>query len=191
MPLVLRGWDYNTSTPKAPRSHYDHVSKKVVLNMDHCTFTYRTMRCACSLVAAARVRRLPVDVQLRRLLGLSALCPIHALHVAGLRIRCLGDSRAIPGVLQISTVPKPSMICGEELFCSCLCLLLRGRRHHHHQPATASEHHYRDMMKHNYGDSLSHAEWANGTVSHFQKKKRLEMTFLAVRQCAETSPSLS
>lgn len=31
-----RGWDYNTDTPKAPRSHYDHVSKKLVLNMDHC-----------------------------------------------------------------------------------------------------------------------------------------------------------
>jgi hypothetical protein len=29
------GWDYNTDTPKAPRSHFDHVSKKLVLNMDH------------------------------------------------------------------------------------------------------------------------------------------------------------
>jgi hypothetical protein len=29
------GWDYNVQVPKAPRSHYDHVSKKLVLNMDH------------------------------------------------------------------------------------------------------------------------------------------------------------
>ena len=29
------GWDYNVQMPKAPRSHYDHVSKKLVLNMDH------------------------------------------------------------------------------------------------------------------------------------------------------------
>jgi palmitoyltransferase len=29
------GWDYSTRTPKAPRAHYDHVSKKLVLNMDH------------------------------------------------------------------------------------------------------------------------------------------------------------
>ena len=64
---------------------------------------------------------------------------------------------------------RPAGFFGEEWF-YCSCLLLRGRRHHHHQPATASEHHYRDMMKHNYGDSLSHAEWANGTVSRYRHR---------------------
>jgi palmitoyltransferase len=42
------GYDHNSNQPKPPRSHYDHVTKKLVLNMDHyCPWMFNCSTYSC------------------------------------------------------------------------------------------------------------------------------------------------